>query len=81
MKIPYILLVDDDRQVLGAIQRDMRNKYREEALVNLIKTNPHSPAMYRINGPLRNLNEWYQAYDVKEGSKLFIAPDQRVRIW
>ena len=58
-----------------------KNKYREQALVNLIKSDPHSPAMYRINGPLRNLDAWYTAYGVKEGDKLYVAPAERVRIW
>ena len=58
-----------------------KSKYRDESLVNLIKTNPHSPAMYRINGPLRNLDEWYAAFGIKEGDKLWVKPEDRVRIW
>ena len=58
-----------------------KSKYRDEALVNLIKSNPHSPAMYRINGPLRNLDQWYRAFDVKPGDKLYLPAEQRVRIW
>jgi predicted metalloendopeptidase len=78
---PVIDGLTGDQRFFMAWAQVWKSKYRDEALVNLIKTNPHSPAMYRINGPLRNLNEWYQAYDVKEDSKLFIAPDKRVRIW
>jgi predicted metalloendopeptidase len=37
--------------------------------------------MYRINGPLRNLAEWYAAYGIKEGDKLYVKPEDRVRIW
>jgi predicted metalloendopeptidase len=37
--------------------------------------------MYRINGPLRNLNEWYDAFGVTAGDKLYVAPAERVRIW
>ena len=58
-----------------------KGKYRDEALVNLIKTNPHSPSQYRANGPLRNFDPWYQAFDVKPGDAMYLAPDQRVRIW
>ena len=58
-----------------------KGKYRDEALVNLIKTNPHSPSQYRANGPLRNFDPWYKAFDVKAEDKMYIAPDQRVRIW
>ena len=58
-----------------------RGKYRDEALLNLIKTNPHSPVMYRANGPLRNIDAWYKAFDVKPGDAMYLPPEQRVRIW
>lgn len=58
-----------------------KNKYRDEALLTQIKTNPHSPAMYRANGPVRNFDPWYQAFDVKPGDALYLPPEQRVRIW
>ncbi|MBN9166722.1 MAG: hypothetical protein J0I07_37665 [Myxococcales bacterium] len=44
-------------------------------------TDPHSPAMYRVNGVVRNLDAWYSAFDVKEGDALYLAPEKRVRIW
>jgi len=78
---PVIDGLTGDQRFFMAWAQVWKAKYRDEALVNLIKTNPHSPAMYRINGPLRNLNEWYNAYGVKEGDLLFLAPDKRVRIW
>lgn len=58
-----------------------RAKYRDEALVNQLQADPHSPPRYRINGPLRNLNEWYQAFDVKPDQALYLKPEERVRIW
>ncbi|HSD18096.1 MAG TPA: M13 family metallopeptidase [Thermomonas sp.] len=58
-----------------------KGKYRDEALLTLIKTNPHSPVMYRANGPLRNFDPWYQAFDVKPGDAMYLPPEQRVRIW
>jgi putative endopeptidase len=58
-----------------------KGKYRDEALVNLIKTNPHSPSQYRANGPLRNFDPWYTAFDVKPGDAMYLPPEQRVRIW
>ena len=58
-----------------------RNKYRDEALRLLIGTNPHSPAMYRANGAVRNVPEFYEAFDVKEGDALYLAPEDRVKIW
>jgi len=58
-----------------------KGKYRDEALLNLIKTNPHSPTQYRANGPLRNFDPWYKAFDVKPGDAMYLPPEQRVRIW
>jgi putative endopeptidase len=56
-------------------------KYRDEALRLLIGTNPHAPGMYRANGPVRNLPAFYEAFDVKEGDALYLAPEDRVKIW
>ena len=56
-------------------------KYRDESLLTMLKTDPHSPAMYRANGPLRNFDPWYQAWSVKPGDAMYVAPEQRVRIW
>jgi putative endopeptidase len=37
--------------------------------------------MYRANGAVRNVPEWYQAFDVQEGDALYLAPEDRVKIW
>ncbi|GMG85767.1 M13 family metallopeptidase [Biformimicrobium ophioploci] len=58
-----------------------RAKMRDEALRNLINTDPHSPAMYRINGTVRNVPEFYSAFDVQEGDALYLPPQERVKIW
>jgi putative endopeptidase len=58
-----------------------RNKYRDEALRQLIATDPHSPSMYRANGAVRNVPEFYEAFDVHEGDALYLAPEERVKIW
>jgi putative endopeptidase len=78
---PVIDGLTGDQRFFLAWAQVWKAKYRDEALVNLIKSNPHSPAMYRVNGPLRNLAEWYTAFDVKPGDKLYVAPEDRVRIW
>jgi predicted metalloendopeptidase len=44
-------------------------------------TGPHSPAEFRVNGVVRNLDAWYEAFGVKPGDKLYLPPEQRVRIW
>lgn len=57
------------------------NKYRDEALRNQVETDPHSPSPFRANGSVRNVPEFYQAFDVQEGDKLYLAPEERVKIW
>ena len=58
-----------------------RNKYRDEALRQLIMTNPHAPSMYRANGAVRNVPEFYEAFDVAEEDALYVPPEERVKIW
>jgi putative endopeptidase len=58
-----------------------RSKSREEALRRQIATDPHSPAIYRANGSVRNVPEWYEAFDVEEGDALYLPPEERVKIW
>ena len=70
----------DQRVFLGWAQV-WRNKYRDEALRNLIETDPHSPSMYRINGIVRNVPAFYDAFDVQPGDELYLAPEDRVKIW
>jgi predicted metalloendopeptidase len=56
-------------------------KERDDSLRQQILTNPHSPSMYRANGPVRNIPEFYAAFGVKEGDKLYLPPDKRVKLW
>jgi len=58
-----------------------RTKMREEALRTRIKTDTHSPGQYRAYVPLQNIDAFYEAFDIKEGDKMYIAPENRVRIW
>jgi predicted metalloendopeptidase len=58
-----------------------KGKYRDESLLRLMKTDPHSPAMVRANGPLRNIDAWYKAFNVTPGDAMYLPPEQRVRIW
>ncbi len=78
---PVINGLTGDQRFFLAWAQVWQSKYRDEAMINQVKVGPHSPPQYRINGPLRNLNEWYQAFDVKPGDKLYLPPEQRVRIW
>ncbi|MBZ9628815.1 M13 family metallopeptidase [Psychroflexus sp. CAK1W] len=58
-----------------------RTKVRDEALRTQVKTDPHSPGQYRAYVPLQNVDAFYEAFDVKEGDSLYIAQEERVRIW
>jgi putative endopeptidase len=58
-----------------------RGKYRDAALSRMLATNPHSPPEFRCNGVVRNLSEFYDAFGVKEGDKLWLPATDRVRIW
>ncbi len=58
-----------------------RSKMRDEALKNQVKTDPHSPGMYRAYIPLLNLETFYQAFDIKKGDGMYVAPSERVIIW
>ena len=58
-----------------------RTKTRDEALKNQIKTDPHAPGFYRSYMPLRNVDEFYTAFNIVEGDKMYLKPEERVKIW
>jgi putative endopeptidase len=58
-----------------------RTLTREDALRTQIKTDPHSPGIYRATQPLKNIDAFYEAFDIKEGDAMYLAPEKRVRIW
>ena len=58
-----------------------RNNTLPETEAQLIKTDPHSPGMYRTIAPVSNMDEWYAAFNVKEGDKMFVPKGERIHIW
>jgi endothelin-converting enzyme/putative endopeptidase len=58
-----------------------RTKSRDEAIKNQVKTDPHSPGMYRAYVPAQNVDAFYQAFNIKKGDGMYIDPDKRVKIW
>jgi predicted metalloendopeptidase len=58
-----------------------RSKIRDEALKNQVKTDPHSPGMYRAYVPLLNLDSFQNAFNIKEGDGMYVSPEKRVKIW
>jgi putative endopeptidase len=70
----------DQRLFLGWAQA-WRGLIRDAALRNQVLTDPHSPAVYRCNGTVRNMDAWYAAYDVTADDDLYLAPADRVTVW
>ena len=78
-------------KVIGGLSGDQRffiaygyswqQKEREGATRQQLLSDPHSPAMYRVNGVVRNFDPWYAAFGVKPGDRLYLSPEQRVHIW
>ncbi|MEM9585916.1 MAG: M13 family metallopeptidase [Planctomycetota bacterium] len=73
-------LTGDQRFFMGWGQI-WRRLYREPELRRRLIVDPHSPSEYRVNGIVRNMDAWYQAFDIPHDSELFLAPEERVRIW
>ena len=70
----------DQRFFLGWAQVWAR-KYREKELLRRLKVTPHSPSEYRVNGIVPNIPEFYAAFDVQEGDGMYLAEEDRVKIW
>jgi predicted metalloendopeptidase len=70
-----------DQRFYLAYAQVWREKYRDGSLRELVMSDVHSPARFRVNGPLPNIDAWYAAFGVQAGDKLFIKPEDRVRIW
>ncbi|HYL01458.1 MAG TPA: M13 family metallopeptidase [Steroidobacteraceae bacterium] len=58
-----------------------RTLTRDEQLRTQVTSNPHSPPQFRVNGVVRNVDAWYEAFDVKPGDRLYLPPEERVHIW
>ncbi|MGH8073386.1 MAG: M13 family metallopeptidase, partial [Lysobacter sp.] len=69
----------DQRFFLGFAQA-WRGKYRDEALRNAILTDVHAPGRFRAQ-TVRNLDAWYPAFEVTDGQDLYLAPEERVKVW
>nr|WP_166175218.1 M13 family metallopeptidase [Altererythrobacter segetis] len=70
-----------DQRFFLAYAQVWRNKTREDAVRQQVTTDPHSPARFRTIVPIRDLDAWYKAFDIKPGDKMYIAPEDRVHIW
>jgi predicted metalloendopeptidase len=79
--VPVINGYTGDQRFFLSYAQSWRGKRREEVMLRLLKSDPHSPAKYRVNGIVRNVEAWYQAFDVKAGDDLYLPPEQRASIW
>ncbi|TFF35899.1 M13 family metallopeptidase [Mucilaginibacter psychrotolerans] len=70
-----------DQRFFLSIARIWRVKTRDAFLRTYVNTNPHSPAMWRVNGPLMNFDPFYGAFNVQPGDKNYKAENERIRIW
>jgi putative endopeptidase len=70
-----------DQRFFLAWAQVWRVLYREQALRNQVMTGPHSPGEFRVNGVVRNIDAWYQAFDVQPDDALYLPAAERVRIW
>jgi putative endopeptidase len=69
-----------DQRFFLAFGQAWRGKQRDDAMRAQMASDPHSPRHFRIIGPLRNVDAWYQAFNITDG-KYYLKPDQRARIW
>ncbi len=70
-----------EQRIFMGVAQARRSKAREAALIAQIKSDPHSPGEFRVNGSLRNHPGFYEAFDVKPSDKMYLAPEQRVIFW
>ena len=70
-----------DQRIFIGIAQARRGKARDAALIAQVKSDPHSPSEFRVNGSLRNHPGFYEAFGVKPGDKMYLAPAERVTFW
>ncbi len=80
-KAPVLNGFSGDQRFFLAFAQVWRGKYTDAAMRQQVLTNPHSPPHWRAVGPERNVDAWYEAFGVKPGDKMYLAPDQRVKLW
>ncbi|WP_411338544.1 M13 family metallopeptidase [Sphingopyxis sp. J-6] len=78
---PVIDGLTGDQRFFLAFAQAWRDKAREDAIKQQVASDPHSPARWRIIGPVRNVDAWYKAFNVGAGAKYYLKPDDRTRIW
>ncbi|HEX8483123.1 MAG TPA: M13 family metallopeptidase [Allosphingosinicella sp.] len=80
-KPPMLDGLSGDQRFFLAWAQGWRGKVRDELMRMILVSDPHSPYRWRVDGTLRNIDEFYSAFGVKPGDKLYLAPKDRVRVW
>jgi predicted metalloendopeptidase len=80
-KAPVIDGLSGEQRLYMGWAQVWRTKMREQQQIVQVKTDPHSPGQFRANGTLRNQPGFYDAFKVKQGDKMYLAPQDRVIIW
>jgi predicted metalloendopeptidase len=80
-KAPVINGMTGDQRFYMGWSQVWRSKTRDEMQIMLLKADPHSPGQFRVNGTLKNQSGFYDAFGVKPGDKMYLAPKDRVSIW
>jgi putative endopeptidase len=70
-----------DQRFFLSLAQIWRSKEKDAYALRLINTDPHSPAMYRVNGPLMNFTPFYKAFNVVPGEKMYLPENERIKIW
>jgi len=78
---PVIDGLTGDQRFFLSYAQSWKTKYRAERLRDMTLSDVHSPAEFRVNGVVRNVDAWYAAFNVKPGDKLYLPPEQRARPW
>jgi putative endopeptidase len=80
-KAPVIGGLTGDQRFFLAYAQAWQSKTREDAQRTALLTDPHSPAKFRVNGVVRNVDAWYKAFGIQPGDALYLPPEKRVHIW
>jgi putative endopeptidase len=70
-----------DQRFFLSVAQIWRGKMTDASLRQQVNTNTHSPGMFRVNGPLMNFEPFHKAFDVKEGDKMYLPDNSRLKIW
>jgi putative endopeptidase len=78
---PVLAGLTGDQRFFIAFAQSWRTKERDDAIRQGVSVDPHSPPRFRVIGPTRNDDAWYAAFDVRPGTRYYLAPADRARIW